>query len=476
MGVVTPSAAPSSESAAEPWRSLLVLALFAALLATVGPRHEPWFDEAQAWLIGRDTTLWDLLAHRVRYEGTPGLWHALLWLFSHAGLPFAYLWVVSAALAAIGAWIILTRAPFPYWLGVGIVFSYFVAYQYAIVARSYALDLVLIPLIAVTFSERLQRPVRYGLLLGLCANANAHSFVIVGVLFAEWLLAAWRSGRVQRAQIAGAAVYLALAGAAVLQAWPPSDGGYLAEHARDVGTGMLVFLEAFVDRIDLWRFSIPGFQPIIAGLVVSVLLLVPSFALFWRAGIAPVVVAAFVAVFVFSIVTFANVWHAGILYLFWILALWVGWGALGRMAATERRLVVASVATVVFVHVFYTAVASVRDIRDAYSAGPAVAQMLARGDARVAAAGFKTFAVQPWFAANTFANHRVGARPQAYYVWQAGAGVARHGTFDRWNALVWDRRYDTLVLSNHRVSGEIAHYVAAARAAGYCARPSFPAA
>ena len=33
---------------------------------------------------------------------------------------------------------ILTRAPFPYWLRVGIGFSYFLAYQYGIVVRSYA--------------------------------------------------------------------------------------------------------------------------------------------------------------------------------------------------------------------------------------------------------------------------------------------------------------------------------------------------
>ena len=72
-------------------RSVVTLVLFAAMLAIVGPRHEPWFDEGQAWLLARDATLWDLLAHRVRYEGTPGLWHAILWLFSHAGMPFRLL-------------------------------------------------------------------------------------------------------------------------------------------------------------------------------------------------------------------------------------------------------------------------------------------------------------------------------------------------------------------------------------------------
>ena len=395
-------AAPRSKIAIEPWRSVLVLALFAALLATVGSRHEAWFDEAHAWLLGRDTTLWDLLAHRLHYEGTPGLWHALLWLVSHAGLPFAYLWLVSGALACIGAWIILTRAPFPYWLRVGIVFSYFLAYQYAIVARSYALDLVVIPLIAATFADRLRRPVLYGALLGVCANANTHSLIISAFLFAEFLVAIWRSGTWQwgnwpRALLVGSALYVAAVGVALLQAWPASDASFY-DQGIEVGRGIMVLVEAFVNRPDIWNASPPTVGAVIFGVLATTVLLGPSFFLFERVGIAVLVMAVFATLIVFAIVKYANAWHAGFLYLFWIFALWVGWSALGELGAVRRRVTVASVAVIVFVHVFYTASASLRDIREPYSAGPATAQMLARSEARIAALGFKTFAVQPWLA------------------------------------------------------------------------------
>ncbi len=209
---------PTAELDATPERrrAVIVLAAFATMLAIVGPRHEPWFDEAQAWLIARDATLWDLLAHKVRYEGSPGLWHALLWFLSHAGMPFSWLWMVSGALACGGAWIILTRAPFPFWLRTGIVFSYFMAYQYAIVARSYALDLLLIPLIAASFANRLNRPVLYGALLGLLANVNAHSFIVAAALFAEFVLASWKRGGFGRTHVIGCATYMAAAMAAAL--------------------------------------------------------------------------------------------------------------------------------------------------------------------------------------------------------------------------------------------------------------------
>ena len=52
----------------------------------------------------------------------------------------------------------------------------------------------MIPLIDVTFADRLRRPVLYGALLGVCANANTHSLIISAFLFAEFLVAIWRSG------------------------------------------------------------------------------------------------------------------------------------------------------------------------------------------------------------------------------------------------------------------------------------------
>jgi hypothetical protein len=476
---VTPIAAPRSKIAIEPWRSALVLALFAALLTTVGSRHEAWFDEAHAWLLGRDTTLWDLLAHRLHYEGTPGLWHALLWFVSHAGLPFAYLWLVSGALVCIGAWIILTRAPFPYWLRVGIIFSYFLAYQYAIVARSYALDLVVIPLIAATFADRLRRPVLYGALLGFCANVNTHSLIISAFLFAEFLVAIWRSVNWQwanwpRAHLVGSALYVAAVGVALLQAWPAPDVSFYNQ-GIEVGRGIMVFVEAFVDRPDIWSASPPTVGAVIFGVLVTTVLLAPSFFLFQRTGIAVLVIAVFATLIVFAIVKYANAWHAGFLYLFWIFALWVGWGAIGELGAVRRRVTVASVAVIVFVHVFYTASASLRDIREPYSAGPATAQMLARSDARIAALGFKTFAVQPWFGANAFANYRGGAPQDASYAWHTSEPFPAFVTPELWREAVNNRRYDVLVLSDHRLpADEVARHVAAARNAGYCTPTVLP--
>lgn len=479
MGVVTESAVPA-DAPAERGRAVIVLGLFAATLAIVGPRHEPWFDEAQAWLIARDTTLWDLLAHKVRYEGSPGLWHALLWLLSRAGMPFAWLWAVSGALACAGAWIILSRAPFPFWLRSTIVFSYFMAYQYAVVARSYALDLLLIPLIAASFANRLDRPIRYGALLSLLANANAHSFIIAAPLFAEFMFAAWRRRAFGRAHVLGCAIYIAAAAAAVLQAWPPADAGFASgpERAPEVLRGLMMIAEAFVDRIDVWSPARPDGPSMLGGLIVSLVLLVPSAILFIRAGIAPLAAAVVAGLLGFSIIKHANAWHAGLLFLFWIFAIWIAWRALAAFTASHRRIITATVATIVSLNLAYTAAAALRDIREPYSAAPATAALLLQQgeDGMIAAAGFKTFALQPWFAANAFANYHAGASRPAHYTWQAGESFKAFVTPDRWQALIaHDGAFGALILSLDGISdAEEQAYVATARKAGYCERARLP--
>ena len=67
------------------------LALFAGLLALVTIRHEMFGDEAQAWLIARDSRNLLELAQHLRYEGHPALWYVLLYLPAHLSVSLAWI-------------------------------------------------------------------------------------------------------------------------------------------------------------------------------------------------------------------------------------------------------------------------------------------------------------------------------------------------------------------------------------------------
>ena len=379
------------------WVLHCAFAVFVVSILLVGRRHEAWFDEAQAWLLARDNSLPDLLGHALRYEGTPGLWHLLLWVAIRCGLAYSGLYLISSALACGGAWLVLYRSPFPAWLRVGVIFSYFFGYQYSVVARSYSLDLLLIPLLAYLYDKRLGRPVLYCLVLGLCVNSNAHSFLIEDVLFADFLWAAVQARRWRESEVMGAmSTFCLLAGAAVLQARPAADLAFLPA-VHDNFAPERQILEGVIDS---------GAVGLLAALVLTVFVLVPIWMLCgWLfAGLLG-------AVTLFAAVEYANVWHGGMVYLICVLCLWVSWPAAGRMPSWQRNWLMAAVALLLVVQVRETLESWRRELREPYSSGLRAAELL-KGSVAVGGMGFKAFSVQPWFARNIFANYyRARRRP-----------------------------------------------------------------
>ena len=67
---------------------MLTFAAYLALVVVVMCFHEPWFDEAQSWLIARDSSFADLLTLRPHYEGHPPLWTLLLSIPAKTGVPY----------------------------------------------------------------------------------------------------------------------------------------------------------------------------------------------------------------------------------------------------------------------------------------------------------------------------------------------------------------------------------------------------
>src|ERR1700758_2748549 len=80
-----------------------VLLAYACVTLWVMRYHEKWADEAQAWLIARDLDLRTIWFHELRYEGSPGLWHTILWIAQHIfHAPYGALGYIGMAGAAAG--------------------------------------------------------------------------------------------------------------------------------------------------------------------------------------------------------------------------------------------------------------------------------------------------------------------------------------------------------------------------------------
>lgn len=151
-------------------------------------RHEPWRDEAQAWLLARDVKDFAALFRMMGYEGHPFLWHLLLWFPARLGLPFFTVKIINLMIIAGAVAIFLFRAPFKLSYKLPVVFGYYFFFEYGIVARSYSLGALLLLVVAALYPDRFKRPLVFALVIVLLAHVSIFFLFISGLLLLLYLL------------------------------------------------------------------------------------------------------------------------------------------------------------------------------------------------------------------------------------------------------------------------------------------------
>ncbi|MBQ8010421.1 MAG: hypothetical protein IJ265_02575 [Oscillospiraceae bacterium] len=165
----------------------IVLFLYVLGTAVISCFHEPWFDEAQAWMIARSATLREILFEIPHYEGHPQLWHLVLLPFAKLGAPYEFtLSAINISFCTIAAALLLWRSPFPKIVRCLLPFTYFFFYQYGVISRPYCIMLVGMMLVCMTYSGRNTHPWRYILSLTLFSLTGAYMLVIAGGLCIIW--------------------------------------------------------------------------------------------------------------------------------------------------------------------------------------------------------------------------------------------------------------------------------------------------
>ena len=172
------------------WAAFLVLC---AAYCIISYYHEPWFDEAQAWLIARDASYGDILFLLPHYECHPPLWHLILSLPAKLGAPFeAGLKSVGFLIYAATAFLLLFQSRLPRAVRLLLPLGYFFFYQYGIVVRPYGLMLLVSLLLGMAFQERERHPWRVMGLLTLLCLLNAYGMVIAGGIAAGMVIELWQ--------------------------------------------------------------------------------------------------------------------------------------------------------------------------------------------------------------------------------------------------------------------------------------------
>src|SRR5579862_3063718 len=194
----------SERPAAARWWRIADFGVFATWIGIVAftlRYHEKWADEAQAWLIARDLDLKTIWFHELRYEGSPGLWHTILWLAQHVfHARYDALGYIGMADATAGVALLIFKAPFPRYIRWPLAFTYFMVYQYAVIARPYTLMPLLAFAAALLFKD-LEHPERMTVVLVLLANLSLHGTILAGCFGLAYLIDAYKAWSTLDAQV-----------------------------------------------------------------------------------------------------------------------------------------------------------------------------------------------------------------------------------------------------------------------------------
>jgi len=162
--------------------------VFAVLYIAAICIHDPWFDEMQAWLIAKTASWHDLLFVLPHYEGHPPFFHLLLSLPARLGVPWQIGLRMFCALSTLAsAYLILFKAPFARWIRLALPFTFFIFYEYGVLARPYNLMWLFVIGAAISFPKRTEKPLLFVFWLALLSMCHLFGLAVAGGIAGVWL-------------------------------------------------------------------------------------------------------------------------------------------------------------------------------------------------------------------------------------------------------------------------------------------------
>jgi hypothetical protein len=140
--------------------------------------HEIWRDEAQAWIIARDSNSLTELSTNSAYEGRPLLWYLLLFLITRFTTEILYLKLFLILINLLNYWIIFFKIKGPNYTKLILVSGFYFTFGFTVLARDYSIIMVLLLYVYFLF-ENLTRRNTVFLHLVIFALASVNLFALI---------------------------------------------------------------------------------------------------------------------------------------------------------------------------------------------------------------------------------------------------------------------------------------------------------
>jgi hypothetical protein len=151
--------------------------------------HEMWRDEIHFWTVARLARgFWDLVTGDRVYDGHPPLWYWYLHIWTWFIKPAAGIQAATVLAAMVAAVAFVRYAPFPRYLKVIALFSFYFGFEYTVMARNYVLGWTFGALFCALYHPIRVRYWSLGIVLVLLSLASFYGLVMSMVLLAFFML------------------------------------------------------------------------------------------------------------------------------------------------------------------------------------------------------------------------------------------------------------------------------------------------
>jgi hypothetical protein len=331
----------------------LRLILFVAWLALVSwflSRHVLWRDEMRAFSLALSGSNLVEMFHHVHGEGHPLLWYLILRI-GHDIFPYREVLPAAGFLISIAAMAVLTwTAPFRTIVIALILFSFYGAFEFAVIARNYGISMLVMFALAALYG-RVRNTLWFGYIILILCNTNVPSCIIAAGFmlfrFVELLTDKERPTRRDFLVFAGNAL-LALLGAYLCfrTVYPTFNDAAVSRNLSDlsianVGRGLID---------NEWGFSHLAFGTSVPFPLDAILLAVSCIGLIRRPAALAAGLVTLIALKLFFYFVYYSYYRHEILYVIFLISLYwmVAEGAGGRWRQPKWQDTVQFVGTAVF--------------------------------------------------------------------------------------------------------------------------------
>lgn len=300
-----------------------------------------WRDELNAFAITWDSPTLSSLFHHLHYEAHPWLWYVILWVLSRFTVSITAFKLLQGVIGTAILLLIALRSPFRTGEKALILASYFVSFEYTVLARMYGVVLLLLLLYCWQRVNRPNNPIGSAVLLGLIASTDSIGILLSLALLLEYAAAVYfqRDTRFSISRRAGAlavGVYCAITAFAVwsMRTAPDISWRTTGRIFRDAGSLSHLF-DSFASYtiFAFWSVKSPrsGFfwdpsvqRPALSFVLILIILAALYFAVRPQPNLLLLVFSAVAAGTLFGhLIYMGSVRHFGMVFMAFLAAIWI---------------------------------------------------------------------------------------------------------------------------------------------------------